>query len=199
MLTRRQKQLLDFIRSYIKRRGYAPSLVEMGEHLGLRSVATVHKHLGQLQEKGLIRRLPNRSRALEVIDAPATRGVTRVPLLGRVAAGAPIEAIELDEAVTIPDDMVGTRETFALRVQGDSMIDDGIHDGDVVVVERRSTADDGRTVVAVVDGAATIKRLKRRRGRIHLLPANPEVAPLVLRADEVEIRGVVVALLRRFR
>jgi repressor LexA len=105
----------------------------------------------------------------------------------------------VDETIVIPDDLLGTGETFALRVQGDSMIDDGIHDGDVVVVERRSTADDGSTVVAVVDGAATIKRLRRHRGRIHLLPANPAIAPIVVRPDDVEIRGVVVALLRRFR
>lgn len=198
MLTRRQKQLLDFIRSHIKRRGYAPTLVEMGRHLGLGSVATVHKHLGQLEQKGLIRRMPNRSRAVEVID-PTPAGLARVPLLGRVAAGTPIEALEVDESIVIPDELLGGAETFALRVQGDSMIDDGIHDGDVVVVEHRSTADDGATVVAVVNGGATIKRLRRTRGKVHLLPANDAVAPIVAQPDEVEIRGVVVALLRRFR
>jgi len=199
VLTRRQKQLLDFIRSHIKRRGYAPTLAEMGGHMGLGSVATVHKHLRQLEEKRLIRRLPNRSRALELLDPDAPGGLVRVPLLGRVAAGTPIEALEVDESIVIPDEMIRGGETFALRVQGDSMIDDGIHDGDVVVVERRSTADDGATVVAVVDGAATIKRLHRKRGRVHLMPANPAVAPLVLAPDDVEVRGVVVALLRRFR
>jgi repressor LexA len=199
VLTRRQKQLLDFIRAHIRRRGYAPTLVEMGRHLGLGSVATVHKHLRQLEEKGVVRRLPNRSRALEVVDVPAARGVTRVPLLGRVAAGTPIEAVEVDESIVLPDEMLRAGETFALRVRGDSMIDDGIHDGDVVVVERRTTADDGATVVAVVGGAATIKRLRRQRGKVHLLPANPAVAPIVAHPDDVEIRGVVVALLRRFR
>jgi repressor LexA len=199
VLTRRQKQLLDFIRSHIKRRGYAPTLAEMARHLGLGSVATVHKHLCQLEGKGLIRRLPNRSRALELVDSAAPAGLTSVPLLGRVAAGTPIEAVEVDEAIVIPDDMLGAGETYALRVQGNSMIDDGIHDGDVVVVERRADAEDGATVVAVVDGAATIKRLRRARGRVHLLPANPAVAPIVAHPDDVEIRGVVVALLRRFR
>lgn len=199
MLTRRQKQLLDFLRSHIKRRGYAPTLMEMSRHLGLGSVATVHKHLRQLEEKGAIRRLPNRSRALEVVDGTVPAGLARVPLLGRVAAGTPIEAVQVDESIVIPEEMLGGGETYALRVQGDSMIDDGIHDGDVVVVERRSTADDGATVVAVVNGAATIKRLRRQRGRIQLLPANPAVAPIVARPDDVEIRGVVVALLRRFR
>lgn len=199
VLTRRQKQLLDFIRAHIKRRGYAPTLVEMGRHLGLGSVATVHKHLRQLEEKGVIRRLPNRSRALELVDAGAVPGVTRVPLLGRVAAGTPIEAVEVDESIVLPDEMLGAGETYALRVRGDSMIDDGIHDGDVVVVERRAVADDGATVVAVVGGAATIKRLRRQRGKVHLLPANPAVAPIVAHPDDVEIRGVVVALLRRFR
>jgi repressor LexA len=199
VLTRRQKQLLDFIRSHIKRRGYAPTLVEMSRHLGLGSVATVHKHLRQLEEKGAIRRLRNRSRALELVDGTVATGLVRVPLLGRVAAGTPIEAVQVDESIVIPEEMLGGGETYALRVQGDSMIDDGIHDGDVVVVERRSTADDGATVVAVVNGAATIKRLRRQRGRIQLLPANPAVAPIVAHPDDVEIRGVVVALLRRFR
>lgn len=199
MLTRRQKQLLDFIRSHIKRRGYAPTLAEMGRHLGLGSVATVHKHLCQLESKGLVRRLPNRSRALELVEPAAHAGLTRVPLLGRVAAGTPIDVVELDESIVIPDELLGDGETYALRVQGDSMIDDGIRDGDVVVIERRETADDGATVVALVDGAATIKRLRRQRGRVHLLPANPAVAPIVAHPEDVEIRGVVVALLRRFR
>ena len=199
VLTRRQKQVLDFIRSHTRTRGYAPTLAEIRRHLGLGSVATVHKHLRLLQEKGAVRRLPHRSRALEVCEvAPAARAA-RVRLLGTVAAGTPIEPLEIDEVVTVPEEMLGRGETFALRVRGDSMIDDGIHDGDVVLVERRSTAPDGATVVATVRGEATVKRLQRRRGRVRLLPANSRMKPIVARPDEVEIRGVVVALLRRYR
>ena len=199
MLTRRQKELLDFLRRYIKRHGYAPSLAEMRVHLRLASLATVHKHLRQLEDKGVIRRLPGRSRALELCAATTAGPGKRVPLLGRVAAGTPIEPIELDESLTIPDELLGRGETFALRVQGDSMIDDGIHDGDVVVVERRATADDGQTVVALLDGEATIKRFHRRRGRVHLEPANATLSPVIVSPERVEIRGVVVALLRRYR
>jgi repressor LexA len=197
--TRRQKELFDFVRRYIKRRGYAPSLAEMRTHLKLSSLATVHKHLRQLEEKGAIRRLPGRSRALEVCAGAAGGAGNRVPLLGRVAAGTPIEPIELDETVTIPDELLGRGETFALRVQGDSMIGDGIHDGDVVLIERQATADDGQTVVALLDGEATIKRFYRRRGNVHLEPANPSLSPIVASPERVEIRGVVVALLRRYR
>jgi repressor LexA len=199
VLTRRQKELLDFIRRYIKRRGYAPSLAEMRVHLKLSSLATVHKHLRLLEEKGAIRRLPGRSRALEVCTSPADAQGNRVPLLGRVAAGTPIEPIEVDESVTIPDELLGHGETFALRVQGDSMIDDGIHDGDVVLVERQATADNAQTVVALLDGEATIKRFYRRRDGVHLEPANPALSPVVVSPERVEIRGVVVALLRRYR
>jgi repressor LexA len=199
VLTRRQKELLDFIRRYIKRRGYAPSLAEMRVHLKLSSLATVHKHLRLLEEKGAIRRLPGRSRALEVRTTPADAQGNRVPLLGRVAAGTPIEPIEVDESVTIPDELLGHGETFALRVQGDSMIDDGIHDGDVVLVERQATADNAQTVVALLDGEATIKRFYQRRDGVHLEPANPALSPVVVSPERVEIRGVVVALLRRYR
>ena len=145
-----------------------------------------------------MRRLPHRSRALEVCDvAPAARAA-RVRLLGTVAAGTPIEPLEIDEVVTVPEEMLGRGETFALRVRGDSMIDDGIHDGDVVVVESRRDAPNGATVVALVRGEATVKKLLRRRGRVHLVPANERLEPIVVRAGEVEIRGVVIALLRRY-
>jgi repressor LexA len=171
----------------------------MRVHLKLSSLATVHKHLRLLEEKGAIRRLPGRSRALEVRTTPADAQGNRVPLLGRVAAGTPIEPIEVDESVTIPDELLGHGETFALRVQGDSMIDDGIHDGDVVLVERQATADNAQTVVALLDGEATIKRFYQRRDGVHLEPANPALSPVVVSPERVEIRGVVVALLRRYR
>jgi repressor LexA len=199
VLTRRQKQVLDFVQAHIGRHGYAPTLHEIGRHLRLSSVATVHKHLRQLEQKGAVKRLEHRSRALAVVPAPEVAAGARIPLLGTVAAGRPIEAIEVPGTIAVPQELLGRRETFALRVRGDSMIDDGIHDGDVVVVESRSDASNGATVVALVDGEATVKKLARRRGMVHLVPANERMAPIVVPEDQVEIRGVVVALLRRYR
>ena len=198
MVTPRQKQLVDYLRGYIRRHGYAPTLEEMGRHLRLGSLATVHKHLRRLEDKGLIRRRAHQSRALEVVEP--SRGRSRqVPLLGRVAAGAPIEPMEVPETITLPENLLGRGETFTLRVSGDSMVDEGILDGDVVVIEARPDAPTGATVVAVVRGEATVKKLYRKRGRVHLVPANARLRPIVARESEVDIRGVVIGLLRRYR
>ncbi len=199
MVTPRQKELLDYLRAYIAEHGFAPSLDEIGRHLGLGSLATVHKHLERLEAKGLIRRRRRQSRALELTGETHGSGVSKVPMLGRVAAGTPIEAVEVAETVTLPDDLLGRGDTFTLRVVGDSMVGDGILDGDIVIVESRADAPDGATVVALVRGEATVKKLARRRGRIHLLPANERVAPIVAAPEDVEIRGVVIGLLRRYR
>jgi repressor LexA len=200
VVTRRQKQILDYLRAYIAEHGVAPTLEEIGEHLDLASLATVHKHLSRLQEKGLVRRLKRQSRALEVTPEKANgNGVAHVPLLGRVAAGTPIEPIEDAETVALPEELLGRGDTFTLRVVGDSMIGDGILDGDIVVVESRADANDGDTVVALVRGEATVKKLARRRGRVHLLPANDRIEPIVAKPEDVQIRGVVVGLLRRYR
>jgi repressor LexA len=199
VLTRRQKEVLDFVRAHIDRHGVAPTLHEIGRHLRLASVATVHKHLRQLEDKGAVRRLTHRSRALELVPAPDLVGGARIPLLGTVAAGTPIQAIETPDTITVPSEFLGRGTTFALRVRGDSMVDDGIRDGDVIVVESRQDAPNGATVVALVRGEATVKRLFRKRGRVHLVPANERLRPIVARGDEVEIRGVVIALLRRYR
>ena len=199
MITKRQKELLDYVRGYIAKNGYAPTLEEIGRHFSLASLATVHKHLTNLERKGRIRRHANQSRALEVVPDPTVGRAVQVPLLGRVAAGTPIEPVETPETVTLPEELLGRGETFALRVRGDSMIGDGILDGDLVVVESRPTADNGSTVVALVRGDATVKRIYRERGRVRLVAANERVAPIVARADEVQIRGVVIAVLRRYR
>ena len=198
-LTKRQKELLDYLRRHIRDRGYAPTLEEIGRHFGLASVATVHKHLRNLAEKGLVTRDAGRSRALALVPAPDTARAVSVPLLGRVAAGTPIEPVEIPETVALPEDLLGRGETYALRVQGDSMIGDGILDGDLVVVEARRQARDGATVVALVRGEATVKRLYRRRGKVVLQPANDRLKPIVAREDEVEVRGVVIAVVRRYR
>lgn len=199
MVTRRQRQVLDYLEGYLKRHGYSPSLEEIGRHLGVTSLATVHKHLTRLEGRGAIRRRAHQSRSLEVVGRPEAGGAAPVPLLGRVAAGRPIEPFEVAETVSLPEDLLGRGETFALRVVGDSMIGDGILDGDVVIVETRPDAPNGSTVVALVGGDATVKRFYRRRGRIHLEPANERVEPIVARPDEVQVRGVVIGLLRRYR
>jgi len=199
MLTKRQKELLDYLAAYIEQHGYAPTLEEIGRNFALGSLATVHKHLQNLERKGHIRRLPHRSRALEVTPRDGAGAAVQVPLLGRVAAGNPLEPVEVPESVALPEELLGRGETFALRVQGDSMVGDGILDGDVVVVESRNAVENGATVVALVRGEATLKRFFRERGRVRLMPANERVAPIVAPAEEVEVRGEVVALLRRYR
>ena len=152
-LTRRQKQILDFIRKHIEKFGYAPSIVEIGKKFGLSSTATVHKHLSNLEEKGLIRRLSNRSRAIELCrgDEISEPGAISAPFLGRIAAGVPIEAVELPENIELPESLVGSRTTYVLQVVGDSMIDEQIREGDYVIVERRDTAGDGQIVVEILD------------------------------------------------
>jgi repressor LexA len=199
MITKRQKELLDYLRAYIQARGYAPTLDEIGRHFGLSSLATVHKHLLNLERKRRIRRVANHSRALELLPEPGIARAVQIPLVGRVAAGTPIEPVEVPETVTLPEELLGRGETFALRVRGDSMVGEGILDGDLIVVESRPQAENGSTVVALVRGEATVKKLYRERGRIRLVPANEKFAPIVARPSEVEIRGIVIAVLRRYR
>ena len=148
-LTKRQKEIFDFVRAYIERDGYAPSLEEIGAQFGLSSVATVHKHVQNLVEKGLLRKAWNRSRSIELVEAEPPAAV-EIPLLGTVAAGQPIEAVPTADAIPVPAAMVGSKECFALRVRGDSMVDDHILDGDLVVLESRKQPHNGETVVALI-------------------------------------------------
>ncbi len=198
-LTRRQRQVYDTIRSFISRKGYSPSLEEIGAALGLSSVATVHRHVARLIEKGLLRKAPNRSRSVEMVEAEAPVAIS-LPLLGIVAAGAPIEVFEDAETIAVPRELVGRRRgSFVLRVRGDSMIDEQIRDGDYVVIEGRAEAREGEVVVAVVRGAeTTLKKLERKGDRVRLVPANPALSPLEFPASEVEIRGVVRGLVRSY-
>lgn len=200
MLTKRQKELVDYLDAYIVRSGYAPTLEEIGQHFGLSSLATIHKHLTNLERKGMIRRKWNRSRALEVVPRQRQAAAIELPLVGRVAAGAPIEPLEQDDMIAVPEELVGRGETFVLRVKGDSMVLEGILDGDYVVVEARNTADNGDTVVALVRGEATVKRFHREKGgMVRLQPANESLSPIIARAGDVEIRGVVTAVMRKYR
>jgi repressor LexA len=199
-LTRRQKEILDYLGRYIERKGYAPTIEEIGEHFGLSSLATVHKHLTNLQEKGLVKRAWNRSRALELVPTRVEVKAVELPLLGRVAAGTPIEAVQATETIFVPEDMVGRRDTYVLQVKGDSMIDEQIRDGDYVIVEDRQTARDGEMVIALLEGEnVTLKKLYRERdGRIRLQPANSALRPLFVDPKAVRIQGVVIGVLRRY-
>ena len=199
-LTRRQREVLDIIRDFIQRNGYSPSLEEIGAALGLSSVATVHKHVSHLVEKGFVRRVWNQNRSIELVDDADRRGAVGLPLLGRIAAGKPLEAVPTQETIAVPSDLVSGRgRTYVLKIQGDSMVGEHIRDGDYVILEERRVARDGETVVALVDGSeATLKRIYRDGIEVRLEPANPTMSPLVLAADRVQIQGVVVGLIRRY-
>ena len=199
-VTRRQKEILDFLGRHIERKGYAPTIEEIGEHFDLTSLATVHKHLTNLQEKGLIKREWNRSRALELVPTQVKVQAVELPLLGRVAAGAPIEAISGTETIFVPEDMVGRKETYVLQVKGDSMIDEQIRDGDYVIVESRKTARDGEMVIALLQGErATLKKMYREGGgKVRLQPANARLKPIFVDQDDLQVQGVVIGVLRRY-
>ena len=200
-LTKRQQQILDFIRAEIHRCGYPPSVREIGESVGLSSSSTVHSHLAALEAKGFIRRDPSKPRALEVLDYRETdRGidlnsVRAVPVVGQVAAGQPILAAEnIEQTMSLPAEMAGD-ETFILRVRGDSMVEAGILDGDFVVVHQQPTANNGDVVVAMIDDSATVKTFYRESDRVRLQPENSTMDPIYTR--DVTILGKVVALFRR--
>lgn len=198
-LTKRQREILDYLQEFIQQHGYAPSLEEIGDRFNLSSLATVHKHLSNLQDKGFIRRSWNRSRSVELLSAPTAHRAVDLPLLGFVAAGAPIEAIATSETISVPDDLVGKRETYVLRVRGDSMIDEQIKDGDFVVVEDRKTAENGEMVIALVGGTdVTLKTFYREQDQIRLQPANPGMAAMLFHPSQIQIQGVVVGVMRKY-
>ncbi len=199
-LTRRQKEILDFVRQFIDRRGYSPSMEEIAEHFEIASLNAVFKHLAALESRGFLRRDPNRARSI-ALSPQAESAVRALPLLGYVAAGRPIEAVVAEETVMLPEDFLPHRGSyFVLRVKGDSMVGDHIEDGDYVVVESRSEASPGEMVVALIDGEnVTLKRMHPEGSQVRLQPANPAVEPIVLDAGRVKLQGVVVGLLRRYR
>jgi len=193
-LTARQEQVLRFIREFTRANGYPPTVREIGSQLELSSPSTVHVHLGNLERLGYIRRDPSKPRALELVDAP--RPPRPLPLVGQVAAGVPILAEQnIEEYVDVPALLRRSDDDFLLRVEGDSMIDAGIHNDDLIVVHRQATADNGDIVVALVGDEATTKRFYREAGRVRLQPANELYEPIVL--DDVELVGRVVGVLRR--
>ncbi|MDX2207091.1 MAG: transcriptional repressor LexA [Gemmatimonadales bacterium] len=200
-LTRKQREILDFLTSTIERQGFAPSFEEIAEQFGYQSLATVHEHLTNLERKGYIQRSFNESRSIEVLPPRGTTGATEIPLLGMVAAGMPIESVMAGEVIPVPDAMLPRRgPNYALKVRGESMIDEQILDGDLVVVNGRDTADNGEMVIALVNGAeATVKRFYREPGGwIRLQPANAQMRPLRFQESDVLIQGVVVGVIRKF-
>ena len=198
-LTKRQREILDYLQEFIQQHGYAPSLEEVGRQFGLSSLATVHKHLTNLQEKGFIRRSWNRSRSVELLPARMGQRAVELPMLGYVAAGAPIEAVAGSETIAVPEDLVGKRDTYVLRVRGDSMIDEQIRDGDFVIVEDRRTAENGEMVIALIGGAeVTLKKFYREGPRVRLQPANPVMRPLYVDPALLQLQGVVIGVMRKY-
>ncbi len=200
-LTKRQSEILTFLQQQIGDNGYAPSFDEIAERFGFKSLATVHEHLTNLERKGYIHRAHNESRAIEVLPPKGTAGATEIPLLGRVAAGTPIESLSTGETLSVPDALLPRRgPNYALRVQGESMIDEHIMDGDFVVVHGKQAADNGEMVIALVNGSeATVKRFYREQGGwIRLQPANPTMQPMRFQERDVLIQGVVVGIIRKY-
>lgn len=197
-LTPAQKRVHDFLHTYMAVHCHAPSYEEIRKHLGFRSLNAVYKHIKQLEERGYVRSLgKNRKRALELVELRS--GGASIPFLGVVAAGTPIEAVEVPETVDVPESLLAGGEHFALRVRGDSMIEEGIREGDILIVKKQPTAENGQTVVALVDGEATVKRFFHQGAAVELRPANSAMASLVVPAEKAEILGVVVGLVRHYR
>ena len=207
-LTERQKEILDFIRESVRTRGISPTHREICEQFGYSSYGTAHKHLKLLEEKGYLRRHWNQKRGVEIVDQPGgsvegqdgPTAAAELPFLGLIAAGRPIETVSGHEHVAVPPHMIGGRsgEHFVLRVQGDSMIEEGIHDGDLVVVQRREEAVSGEMVVALVGSEVTLKRFYPEGERVRLQPANHTMGPIYVAARDLQVQGIVVGLMRRF-
>jgi repressor LexA len=196
-LTPKQRAVLHFLKDYRREHGMPPSYEEIRREFGFASLNSARKHLLQLHRKGFIRSpWKNQKRALEIVDRDEAPRAAKLPLLGSVIAGVPVDSEEIPDTVDVPESLLRRGEHFALRVTGDSMVDDGIHEGDLLVVQQSATAKPGQTVVALVDGEATVKRFYRNGNQIELRPANDRYTPILADAASVEVRGVVVGLVR---
>lgn len=203
-ITKRQREVYDFISGFVASKGYSPSFEEIGEALGLNSLATVHKHISNLESKGLLKRDYNRSRSIDVIPI---RGKTKtvppdvryeLPLVGRIAAGRPVEQMELPETISVTD-FTKAKDVFVLQVTGESMQDEHIVDGDYVLVEKAQTARNGEIVVALVNGSdTTLKRFYKEGDMIRLQPSNATMEPIMVPAANVQVQGRVVGVLRKY-
>lgn len=205
-LTERQRDILEFIRGFQKTRGVAPTHREICDHFGFSSYGTVYKHLSLLEKKGLIRRDWNQKRGVELVEnhesaAPQRQSegaVRELPLFGYIAAGQPLQVDLSDEMIAVPAHLTSRGENYILKVRGDSMVEDGILDGDMVIIERREEARNGDMVVASVSGDVTLKRLYREGERVRLQPANSMMGPIYASARDVAVQGIVIGLMRRF-
>ncbi|UCF35675.1 MAG: transcriptional repressor LexA [Acidobacteriota bacterium] len=197
-LTKRQNDILNFIRDYLAEHGYSPALEEIGHHFGIASLNGVYKHLKVLEERGFIRRLMNRARSIQLVEEHGGEKHS-LPLLGRIAAGQPIDAISTPEWIDVPENLLTRGNNYVLRVEGDSMIEEHIQDGDLIIVEQRDYASNGETVVALIDGEqATLKKLYREGRQVRLQPANQSLLPIYVDAEKLRVQGVVVGLMRKY-
>ena len=199
-LTKKQRQILDYVDSFVDSYGYSPSYEEIANAFNYSSLATVHEHLTNLEQKGFLRKNYNKSRSLEVVRTDPNSLAVELELLGTVAAGLPLEVYDEKETVAVPHDMVRRGNNYVLRVKGESMIDEQIRDGDYIIVNSRQTAENGEMVVALIDGeAATVKKFYREgAGRVRLQPANPTMQPMFYPAERVQIQGIVVGVIRKY-
>ncbi len=199
-VTARQRQVYQFIARYIEENNQPPTIAEIGKQFKMSSSASVHSILSALEREGLIKRIPNVSRGIELVKQESASDDSEVPLLGLVAAGHPIEAILTHDTVSAPHNMTGRGRTFALRVRGDSMIEENIQDGDIIIVASQTTAENGQMVVALIDrNYATVKKFYREPDFIRLEPANPQFKPIFIKTPErIQIQGVVRGLIRRY-
>jgi repressor LexA len=205
-LTKRQKQIYDYIADFVQRNGYSPSFEEIGGGMGLSSLATVHKHISNLEKKGLLKRGYNKSRSIDVLPLKGTmkKMMTMppplaLPLMGRIAAGRPIEAVENNETLSLSDFTNGSKDVYVLRVVGESMQDEHIVEGDYVIVESTKVARDGEIVVALVENSdATLKRIYREGDKVRLQPSNAKMQPIIVPAHNVDVQGRVIGVLRKY-
>jgi repressor LexA len=201
-ITKRQREVYDFISAFIANKGYCPSFEEIGKGMGLSSLATVHKHITNLEKKGLLKRAYNRSRSIDVLPVKQRpRGAplsSSLPLMGRIAAGRPVETFEVPETISLTD-ITKSKDVYVLEVKGESMQDEHIMDGDYILVEKTSTARNGEIVVALVEGSdTTLKRFYKEGDQVRLQPSNATMQPIVLPAKAVQLQGRVIGVLRKY-
>ena len=197
-ITRRQKEILDYLKNFLDQQGYSPTLEEIAHHFSLASLNGVYKHLKALEERGFIRRLTNQARSIQLVDRESSSSAV-LPLLGYVTAGQPVEAIVNVEQIAVPESFQTRGTNYVLQVQGESMIEEHIQDGDYVIIEQRPEARNGEMVVALLDGEkTTLKKFYREHDKIRLQPANPALEPIWTTEDRVQIQGIVVGIMRKY-
>lgn len=198
-LTKKQKQVYDYIYSYLTKHGYSPTQAEIKEHFGFKSLGSVQDYIKYLKSSGYIQNDPNSVRGLKPMNPSKDHeAVIDIPLHGKVAAGNPIEALEGTESIAIPISILGKGNHFALTVKGESMIEDGIMDGDLIIVKEKGQAENGETVVAVINNEATVKRYYKKRDSIELHPANSSMSPIIVNQGDFQIKGILVGLYRSY-